>query len=415
MRVAIVGSGIAGAACGWLLQRAGHEVRLFEADSRPGGHVHTHRLERPDGIHHVDSGFIVFNERTYPLFTRLLHELGVPARPSDMSFSVRADAARLEYRGAQGGGGLFAQRRNLLRPRFWGMLRDLLRFYRQAPGLLASGQRSSLGAFLCAGGYGDWFVDYHLRPMAAAVWSTPPAAIDDMPAEFLIRFFHNHGFLQLRDRPRWYTVAGGSQRYHERLVAPLGDRLHLGTPVRGLRRAATGVRLRTDDGEITVDHCILACHSDQALARLEDPDPAESRILSAVRFRAHPVALHTDTRVLPRRRGAWASWNARVEPGQADRIRVTYDMNILQGLRAAETFCVSLNEDGDSIAPERALARMRYAHPQFDDAAVVAQQAHHEIDNQRHTSYVGAWWRNGFHEDGLWSAVRSCARLGVSW
>jgi predicted NAD/FAD-binding protein len=403
MKIAIVGAGIAGNVAARELHRD-HDVTVFEAGRHVGGHSHTHAIEAHGRTWHVDTGFIVFNDRTYPQFVALLDELGVPAQESSMSFSVRDEAANLEYNGTSLNA-LFAQRRNLLRPSFLGMVRDILRFNREAPRLLDEpGGELPLGELLAHGGYGRAFVDHYVVPMGAAIWSTDPASMMQFPALFFVRFLHNHGMLTVDHRPVWRTVRGGSARYVEKLVAPFRDRIRLGTPVEQVRRIAGGVVVKPAGQEAQrYDAVFLACHSDQALALLADPSAAEREVLSAIPYQQNEAVLHTDTRVLPRRRLAWAAWNYHVRPDGGP-IALTYNMNILQRLEAPEPFLVTLNHS-DAIDPERVLRRMTYHHPLYTPASVAAQARHREIDGAHSTYYCGAWLRNGFHEDGVASAL----------
>ncbi|XKE45176.1 FAD-dependent oxidoreductase [Halomonas organivorans] len=412
--IAVVGSGIAGMAAGWYLS-ARHEVTLFEAAPRLGGHTATVDVEL-DGRHHaVDTGFIVFNDWTYPHFRRLLADLDVASQPTEMSFSVHETARDFEYNG-HSLASLFAQRSNLLRPSFHGLLRDILRFNREATEALVEDRLPddlTLGDYLDLGGYGPAFQHRYLLPMGAAIWSASLGDIRAFPARFFVRFFHHHGLLSVNERPQWYTLVGGSRAYIPGLTAPYAQRIRLATPVAGIRREAEGVRVRSPRGEERFDQVVLACHSDQALSLLEDASQAEREILGALPYQDNEVVLHTDTRLLPRRRRAWASWNYRLDGrGDEARVSVTYNMNILQRLEAPATFCVTLN-DGASIAPEHILGRYTYAHPQFSLAGQAAQARHGEISGPRwRTHFCGAYWRNGFHEDGVWSALRVARSLG---
>jgi len=409
MRIAIVGSGIAGLASAWWLSRR-HEVVLFEADARLGGHTHTHAVERADGVHHVDTGFIVFNPAHYPLLSALFDELGVASRPTTMSFSVHRETDGLEYN-AGSLRGLFCQPRNLASPAFWGMLRDLARFYRSAPALLDdAGPGPSLGEYLDAGGYGALFRDAHLVPMASALWSSSSQRVLDFPARYLVEFMANHQMLDLGARAPWRTVVGGSSRYIEAMRARWQAQVRTRCPVLGVRRFADAVEVISAHGVERFDHVVMACHSDQALALLQDPADTEHALLSAIRYQANDVALHTDTRLLPRRRAAWAAWNAHVPSDPDHPCTVSYCMNLLQGLRAADTFVVTLNRTA-AIAPERLLARMRYAHPVHDHAMVAAQAQRARIQGHRRTWFAGAYWGWGFHEDGIRSARDVVAAL----
>ncbi|MBP6808487.1 MAG: FAD-dependent oxidoreductase [Chromatiaceae bacterium] len=404
MRIAIVGSGIAGLTAAHRLHPE-HDLTLFEAGDHVGGHVHTHQINLGGRDYRIDTGFIVFNDWTYPNFIALLDELGVASQASNMSFSVSCGPSGLEYNGATLNS-LFAQRANLLHPRFWGMLRDILRFNREAPQLLAEeGNELSLGDYLTANAYGRLFRDYYILPMGAAIWSTDPKLMLSFPARFFIRFFLNHGLLAVKDRPAWRVVKGGSRSYVDRLIAPFRERVRLNCPVTRIERQEDRVILHSPTGGAeTFDAVFLACHSDQALALLGDPSPAEREVLAAIPYQPNEAVLHTDTRLLPRRRLAWAAWNYLMPEGPGGRLALTYDMNILQGLEAPETFCVTLNAS-ERIDPAKVLARVPYHHPLFTLKGAAAQARHREINGTRRTYYCGAWWRNGFHEDGLVSAL----------
>jgi predicted NAD/FAD-binding protein len=410
-RVAIVGTGIAGLACAHALHRR-HAIEVFEAEGRIGGHVHTVPVDLGGRRFEVDTGFIVFNEHTYPGFCRLLEALGVASQPTDMSFSVRCDEAGLEYAGG-GLSQLFADRSNLVRPRFLRMVRDVIRFYADARSLLERPDpKVSLGAWLEGRRYGRELLDHHLLPMSAAIWSCAPQAVLEFPALTLVRFFANHGLLDLRDRPRWRVVAGGSARYVEALVAPFRDRIRLRCAVRKLSRLPSGVELVLADGSRhRFDDVVLALHADQALALLCDPSPAERAVLGAIRYQRNDVLLHTDARVLPRRRRAWASWNYHVLPGAGGRAAVSYHMNRLQRLAAPEEILVTLNA-AELVDPTRVIARMAYDHPVLDREAVRAQQDWAAVSGVRCTHYCGAYWGYGFHEDGLQSALRVARAFG---
>lgn len=403
MRIAIVGSGIAGLTAAHHLNHE-HEITLFEAGEHVGGHVHTHDILLGGRSYAVDTGFIVFNERTYPNFIRLLDALGVESQASDMSFSVSCARSGLEYNGTDLNG-LFAQRGNLLRPRFWRMIRDILRFNKQATSLLDEpGNEIGLGAFLERDRYSREFRDYYILPMGAAIWSTDPERMLAFPARHFVRFFRNHGLLSVVDRPIWRVVRGGSKAYVQRLIAPFKDRVLTRTPVLGITRYPDHVDLHLAGGTRRFDAVFLACHSDQALNLLGDPTRAEREVLASIPYQNNEAVLHTDTRLLPKRRLAWASWNYLMPDGPGGRVSLTYDMNRLQSLDAPETFCVTLNAS-ERIDPARVLKRMTYAHPLFTPKAVAAQARHREIDGTLRTYYCGAWWRYGFHEDGVVSAL----------
>ena len=413
MRVAIVGSGIGGVSAAWLLARA-HDVTVFEAGAYAGGHTHTHDIRLAGRDYRVDSGFIVCNPDHYPLFMRLLGELGVGTRETTMSFALRNEKSGLEYNATRLNT-LFCQRRNLVSPRFWRMVRDILRFYREAPALLTTADAGpTIGAYLDEGRYSAAFGDDHLLPMASALWSSPARQIRAFPARYLVQFMANHCMLQTSDRPPWRTVEGGSRSYVEAWQRQCSARLRLNTPVRRVLREAEGVRVQGDGFDEHFDHVVLACHADDALALLGDAGVQERAILGAIGFQDNDTVLHTDVRLLPRDRRAWAAWNALVLDGVDDVCTVTYDMNQLQGIAAPETFCVTLNCT-DRIDPARVLRRMRYRHPVYTHASVAAQARRHEINGQRRTWFAGAYWGFGFHEDGVRSGVEVAAGLGVAW
>lgn len=413
MRIAVIGSGIAGLGSAWLLSRQ-HVVTLFEANACLGGHTHTHAIELHGRSLAVDSGFIVYNPRHYPLLTRLFVELGVASQPTTMSFAVRNEGSGLEYNAASLDT-LFCQRHNLVSPRFLGMVRDILRFYREAPDLLGlEGEGPTLGDWLREHRYGAAFRDEHLVPMASALWSSPAEKILRFPAQYLARFMANHHMLQVRGRPQWRTVRGGSQRYVDALHARWPVRERLACPVQSIRRDAGGVGVTSAAGVEHYDHVVLACHSDQALALLADADERERDILGAIRYQPNDTVLHTDARLLPRQRKAWAAWNALIPARSGEACTVTYCMNLLQSLDAPEPLCVSLNSTA-RIDPAKILRRMQYHHPLYSHAMVAAQARKREIQGQRRTWFAGAYWGFGFHEDGLRSAVEVAAALGVHW
>ncbi len=402
MRIAIIGTGIAGNVVAHRLHRE-HDITVFEAGSHIGGHTHTHTVDHAGERHEIDTSFIIFNDWTYPNFIALLDELGVQSQPSAMSFSVRNERSGLEYNGTTLNT-LFAQRRNLLRPSFHRMIRDILRFNREAPAVLEHPTELALGEYLAAGGYSRQFIDDYLIPMGAAIWSTDAARMLAFPARYFVRFFHNHGMLSVDARPQWRAIRGGSARYVEKLVAPFRDRIRINTPVVSVRRHANGVWVKTQHASERFDHVFLACHADQALAMLADATPLEREVVGAIPYQENEAVLHTDTRLLPRARRAWAAWNYHVMPEGGQRVALTYNMNILQSLASRETFCVTLNHD-EHIAPERIIKRITYHHPLYTQAGVAAQARQHEVNGVNRTYFCGAYWRYGFHEDGVVSAL----------
>ena len=413
MKIAVVGSGIAGLGSAWLLSQR-HEVTLFEAEPRLGGHTHTHAFSIDGRDYAIDSGFIVFNRAHYPLLTRMFDQLGVASQPTTMSFSVHNAATGLEYN-ATSLDGLFCQRRNLVSPRFWGMVADLKRFYRQAPALLdETGDGPTLGEYLDRHRYGAAFRDEHLVPMASALWSSPPTQVLSFPARYLVRFMAQHQMLQVSGRPQWRVVQGGSQRYVDALQARWNVDVRAGTPVRAIVRDAEGVDVHVEGGRTRFDQVVLACHGDQALGLLADADGTERAVLGAIRYQGNDTVLHTDTTLLPRERKAWAAWNAHL-PGVPDApCTVSYCMNLLQGIDAPHTFVVTLNRS-EAIDPGKVLARMPYHHPVHTHASVVAQGRRAEIQGRHRTWFAGAYWGWGFHEDGLRSAVEVAEALGAPW
>ncbi len=410
MKVCVVGTGISGLVAARELNRE-HDVTVFEAGDWIGGHTNTVDVETESGRLAVDTGFIVFNESTYPHFCALLRELGVPWQESDMSFSVRCESTGLEYNGTSFNG-LFAQRSNLLRPAFWRMVKDIMRFYREAPDVLKRpDDPTTLGEYLERGGYSRLFIEKHLIPMGAAVWSSTAETMRAFPMRFLVQFFHNHGFLRVEDRPQWLVVEGGSREYVKRLVEPFVDRVHLRTPVVHVERTARGVRVCTEQGEESFfDRVVLATHADTSLRMLSDASPLEREILGAFEFQRNEAVLHTDARLLPRRERAWASWNYHIDEGGAGLPTVTYWMNNLQKLASDTPYFVTLNRTAE-IDESRVLRSFVYHHPIFSTRTVTAQSRHAEIDGVNGVHFCGAYWGYGFHEDGVQSALTSVSHL----
>jgi predicted NAD/FAD-binding protein len=404
MKIAVIGTGIAGNVAAYYLHKK-HEITVFEANDYIGGHTHTHDIELHGKQFAVDSGFIVFNYKTYPNFTRLLRELGVEEQLSSMSFGVKCERTGLEYMGSTINS-LFAQRRNLLRPSFWKMIGDILRFNRDATALIETeADDITLGDYLQIGNYSQIFIDYYLVPMAAAVWSADLKLMFQFPARYLIQFFHNHGLLSINDRPDWYVIKGGSKSYVSALTSGFKDKIRLNCPVNSVERTPTGVKIISAYGEEHFDAVFMACHSDQALSILSQPTKVEQEVLGAIEYQPNEVLLHTDQTVLPRRKRAWAAWNYHLLDADQGQVPVTYNMNILQGLDCTQQFCVTLN-NSSAIDPSKVLKQMRYFHPIYTVEAVAAQARHGEISRDR-IYFCGAYWGYGFHEDGVVSALNA--------
>ncbi len=410
MRIAIIGGGIAGLTAAYRLHGR-HEVTLFEANDYVGGHTNTVRVSTPTGSVAVDTGFIVLNDATYPNFRQLLSELQVATRPTSMSFSVRCDRTGLEYRGADWNG-LFAQRRNLLNPQHYRLLYDIVRFNREASDVYArSNDDTTVGEFFAEAGYSPSFFEQYFLPMGSAIWSCPRTTFADFPLRFVIEFYRHHGLLSLRRRPQWYVVDGGSQTYVRAMTGQFADRIRLAHPVRRVRRLAQHVKLDVRGEAWDFDHVIFACHSDQALRILGDgATPVERELLGAIPYERNVAVLHTDTRVLPRTRRAWASWNYHLPAAPDGKATVTYNMNILQHLPTDEVYCVTLNGQ-DRIDPAKVIRSFVYHHPVFTSERSAVHRRHAELLNRGRTSFCGAYWGNGFHEDGVNSALAVCAAL----
>jgi predicted NAD/FAD-binding protein len=412
MRVAIVGAGISGMVVAYLLHPR-HDVVVFEANDYAGGHSNTVRVDTPEETHHVDTGFMVFNDRNYPSFERLLARLGVATQPTRMSFGVSDGRGDFEYNSASPNG-LFAKRSHLLTPWFHRMVADLMRFNLAARRLLEDEHEDiSLRAWLARCEFSEAFVQRLIVPQVCAVWSADPRQMWSFPARFLAEFFDNHGMLSLRGRPRWRTVTGGSERYVQALIRPWAGRLRLNAPVHSIERRPDCVLVKPRDGEAeSYDEVVIATHSDQALELLADADGREREILGAMPYQANEAVLHSDATVLPRRRRAWASWNFHLPREPAERVAVTYHMNRLQSLKADRELCVTLNR-GEAIDPAKAIRTISYAHPVYTDAGVRARARREEICGRNRTHYCGAYWGWGFHEDGVVSALAVAERFGV--
>lgn len=404
MKIAIIGSGVSGNTLAWHLSKQ-HEVTVFEADGHIGGHTHTHEIDAFGKRYNIDTGFIVYNDWTYPNFIEMLNTLGVETQSSDMSFSVHDEASGLEYNGTSLNS-LFAQRRNLFRPSFIGMIRDILRFNQEAPALLDDHQADMpFGEYLKLNGYGEKFIAHYVIPMGSAIWSASPDQMFEFPAKFFIRFFHNHGMLSVSDRPEWRVIKGGSKAYVEKLTQAFKDNIRLNTPIESVQRKNEGVIVKPKNQAAELfDWVFFACHSDQALAILEDASNDEIEILGAIPYQNNQIVLHTDMSLMPKKKLAWAAWNYHITKQPLNLAAVTYNMNILQSLESPEPFLVTLNHTSQ-IDPNKIIKTLNYTHPVFTPKGIAAQLRHAEISGVNRTGYAGAYWRNGFHEDGVASAL----------
>lgn len=417
MRIAVIGGGIAGM-LSWYLLKQKYQVTLLEANDYLGGHTATKLVEYQGKTYPIDTGFIVFNNWTYPVFNKFIAELGVASLPTEMSFSVKNTQHNLEYNG-NNFASLFAQKRNILRPSFWKMLLEIVRFNKLGKQLVAEDHADldlDLGTFLDKHSFGKGIRDNYLMPMGAAIWSAGLTEMPKFPVRFFLRFFNNHGLLNVNERPQWAVIKGGSKSYVDALLAKAGtDSIRLNQQISGVRRDETGVTIQFADGHTEqYDKVVFACHSDQALKLLQDPSNEEQQILGGIAYQENEVVLHTDTSLLPERRAAWASWNYNLDSQHSDRATLTYNMNILQRLQAPVTFCVTLNNT-QRIAKDKILGIYHYAHPVYNHMTLVCQQQRSQINGQRHSYFCGAYWYNGFHEDGARSAVDVAALLGVDY
>ena len=411
MRIAVIGTGISGLVSAYLLA-GDHEISVYEANDYVGGHTHTVDATQHGQTYAVDTGFIVFNAWTYPNFIRLLKRLGVQSQPSVMGFSVRCEQTGLEFSGTSLNT-LFAQRRNVFRPEFYRLIADILRFFRKGKRFVRQGDVTcTMAQFLDQSNYSPLFRQKFLLPMMSAIWSSAPSAMEHVPAHYYLDFFANHGLLNVWHRSQWRVIQGGSREYIPKLTRSFRDRIRINAPVRQVCRSGNGVLVTTESGENTrFDHAVLAVHSDQALRLLADPTPQERAILGAIPYQKNETVLHTDVRLLPRSRRAWASWNYHYTDEAAGHPAVTYNMNMLQNLSAPDPFCVTLNR-GAAISADHVQATFQYDHPLLDATALRAQQRHAEISGVDRTHYCGAYWGAGFHEDGVNSALRVCKYFG---
>ena len=413
MKIAVVGSGIAGMGCAYLLSRQ-HEVVLYEKESRLGGHTHTHSVRQGNQDYQIDTGFIVFNPANYPLLSQLFNELKVTSQKTEMGFSVQNAATGLEYN-ATNLNVMFCQRRNLVSPKFIRMTRDILRFYRESPSLLnVIDDGPTLGDYLADNHYSKLFIDDHIIPMACALWSSPSNTIAKFPAKYLVQFMHNHHMLQVNERPEWRVVQGGSISYIRSLEKAWAVDVRLNAGVQSVTRTGNQVQIKTANSEDIFDQVVFACHSDQALALLADANPLEREILGDLPYQENETVLHTDASILPRNKKAWAAWNAYIPAANTEACTVSYCMNILQSVQSPEPFVVTLNRTAD-IAPDKIIAKLHYQHPMHTHASVKAKARRHEINGKNNTWFAGAYWGFGFHEDGLRSGVEVARELGIDW
>ena len=415
MKIAIVGSGISGLTCAYLLNRE-HDITVFEKNDYVGGHTHTHEIEYDGEELSVDSGFIVYNEWTYPNFIKLLDQLGVERQLTRMGFSVKSEKNNLEYAG-HSLNGLFAQRSNFFRPSFMRILFSMRRFNAEARDDLGTlDPQITLGQYLTSNNYPREFIQHYIIPIGAAIWSTVPKQMMDVPAVFFIRFFENHGLLQVVNRPNWWVISGGSKKYVEKMIYDFKGKIRLSTPVKNVKRGIDSITVKFGSNGLekeNFDSIIFACHSNQSLAMLDSPSKQEEEVLGAIKYQKNDALLHFDDSILPKRKNAWSSWNYLLDEDPNRAVALTYNMNILQSLKSDRTFCVSLNS-GDLIDQSKVIKHLNYEHPLFTLSSINAQGRKHEVSGKNNTYYCGAYWRNGFHEDGVISALDVCKDFGQS-
>lgn len=413
-RIAVIGAGISGLTAAYRLADD-FDVTVFESEGRIGGHSSTVYVETDTGAMPIDTGFIVFNDRNYPNFNELLDEIGAPHVRSNMSFSVSDEGGEFEYAGSSPNA-LYATRRNIINPRFHRMVRELVRFNREARKFIQSGADDdiSLREYLAQGGYSEYFVDRLIVPQVSAVWSADPAQLYEFPARIVFQFFDNHGVLELTGRPQWRTIAGGSNEYVKRLTASFDDKIEIGVAAEAIRRGESGVAIKLSDGaEAIFDEVVVATHSDQALKMLADPTETERQLLGSIPYVGNDVVLHTDASLMPKRRAAWSSWNFHLLDQPRDRTTVTYWMNNLQPIASEQDYFVTLNLS-DMINPDAVIYEQNFSHPVFTAQGLRAQERHAEISGVNRTHYCGAYWRWGFHEDGVWSGIRAAESVRAS-
>jgi len=402
MKIAIIGSGISGNTLAYHLN-SNHQITLFESNSRVGGHSHTHKIEIFNQKLNVDTGFIVFNKKTYPHFLNLLHELKVPYENSAMSFSVKDSQKDFEYNGTNLNT-LFAQRKNFISPTFYKMIKEILRFNKNSTLLLKNNEEISLGEYLDREAYSDFFKKYYILPMGSAIWSSDVKTMMTFPAKFFVRFFDNHGMLNINDRPQWLTITGGSINYVKKLISPFEKNIKLNSQIKSVERKNDHVAIQFHDRTERFDWVFFACHSDEALKLIKSPTQDEKNVLKAIPYTDNEVILHFDERFMPRRKLAWAAWNYHVTEDSSSPVSLTYNMNILQNLKTNVPVLVTLNPQ-EKIDKHKIIKKLSYAHPQYSLKSIEAQSKHHLISGVNRTSFAGAYWGNGFHEDGVKSAI----------
>lgn len=411
MKIAIIGAGIAGNTIAWHLHKK-HEITLFEADEHVGGHTHTHAIHAFGRDFNIDTGFIVYNDWTYPNFIQMLEKLGVETQPSHMSFSVRDEVSGLEYNGTTLNS-LFAQRRNFFNPKFLWMIKEILRFNKESPKLLESIDGISFGEYLEKNKYSHGFIKNYIIPMGSAIWSADPKQMLDFPAKFFIRFFHNHGMLSVSNRPQWRVIKGGSEAYVKKLTADFVDRIKVNTPIEAVTRYQDKVMVKPHGGiEEKFDWVFFACHSDEALKLIKSPSPHEKKVLKAIPYSDNEVVLHYDDDFMPKRKLAWAAWNYHINHSDISPVSLTYNMNILQNLKTQAPILVTLNPQ-KKINKKKIIKTLSYAHPQYSLRSIEAQSNYHLISGVNRTSFAGAYWGNGFHEDGVKSALNAIQQFNL--
>ena len=412
MKIAIIGSGISGLTAAYLLNKQ-HKITLFEKNDYIGGHTHTHDITIGEQTFSVDSGFIVYNEKTYPNFIKLLDILNVERQKTTMGFSVKSDVKNLEYAG-NSLKSVFAQKRNYFRPSFLRMLADIIRFNKKAKTDLSMSPEITLGQYLNQGSFSQSFINHYIIPMGAAIWSTTGELMMDMPALFFIKFFNNHGLLQTKDRSGWWVIKDGSKEYVKKIIESFKKQIRVKSEIKAIKRAVGKIIIThtAKDEEDIFDAVVIGTHSNQALKLLADPSDKEREILGAIPYQTNSALLHTDTSILPKNKLAWASWNYYLDQDKKNPVMLTYNMNILQRLDSDETFCVTLN-GSDYIDQNKIIKVLNYEHPLFTHESIKAQSRKNEISGVNNTYYCGAYWRNGFHEDGVISALDVCRNFGI--